>query len=160
MAISIVSYLPKNRITLFVLQTCANLCLTLSYVFLNEIFGIIGTGIATARTAIFSIYIFKRKEVPFPVVGIIILVSLIGVIISFKTWFDVLYFIGLTIFTLSLTIKDVKKMKIGLLCSMVFYFVYQIFVHNYTGALSTVLEFVSAIVGLIIISNAKVENKK
>ena len=155
MIISIFSYLTKKRISLMILQTLANVSLTLSYVFIFKLFGVLGSAIASIRALIFSLFAYKGKEVPWWLVIVIILGNVISVIFSFTYWYDAIYCLGLTLFTLSFKIKNLLKMKIALMIAIIFYIVFTFFAQNYVSCISTVFEFVSVNVGIFMLVRAK-----
>ena len=148
------SYFYMEKKLLFCFQTIGNFALIISFACLGELFATIGTAIATIRTGIFSVFAFRKKETPWWVVFLIVAATLVSVIISYSTPFDIMYFVGLSLFTCSLKFKTLCRIKTGILVANVIYIVYDFVLRNYTSAVVHGLESVSIIVSVIVMKKS------
>jgi len=145
---AVISYFMLKREKLFLLQTIGNLSLMLSFLFLGRIFACIATIIATIRTGTFSLYGFKNREVPWTLVAVFVIATLISIIFSYNSPIDILYFIGLIMFTCVLKIKNINKMKTGLMFANIIYIIYDFVSYNFTSASLHIMEVTVIIISL------------
>ena len=156
---TIVSYFVVSRTLLFTFQTIGNILLFLSYVFIGVTFAWIGTAVATIRTGTFALFSFKKKEMPWALVVLFIVLTLVCVILTYSSPFDRMYFIGLSVFTLSMKMRELVKVKGGMIVAILIYVIYAIILGNYVGALLQTFEFVTAIVSVVIALHKRRINK-
>lgn len=152
--LSVAGFFLKDRLKVLIFQSLSCIAEICSYVFLGEVFGSIGLIVASVRTIIFTVCEFLHKPVGKWVVGIIIAATAVFFFLFFKSASDVLFFVGLNVYTLSLYSKDLKKMKMGLIAANLLYLIANVLLYSPFGAVSKVVNIAALIVALVY------ENKK
>lgn len=145
-----VSYFMKNKTSFFTFQTAGNLFTVLSFFVQGEYFASVGCVIATIRTGIFSVFSSKSKEVPWWLVFVLCGLTVISCVMLWKSALDVIFMLGLLIFTLSFKVKDSRKMKYLLLIPNTMYCIFEFCSKSYAVLISTVIELVSLIVSIAV----------
>lgn len=144
-----ISYFQRNKTVFFTIQTLGNLFTVLSFFVQGEYFASIGCVIATIRTGIFSVFSSKNKEVPWWLVFVLCGATIVSCVILWKSALDLIFMLGLIIFTLSFKVKDARRMKYLLLIPNTLYCIFEFFSQSYAVLVSTVIELVSLIVSII-----------
>jgi hypothetical protein len=145
-----ISYFQKNKTVFFTMQTAGNLFTVLSFFVQGEYFASVGCVIATIRTGIFSLFSSRNKEVPWWLVFVLCGATIVSCVLLWKSALDLIFMLGLIIFTLSFKVKDGRKMKFLLLVPNSMYCIFEFFSKSYTVLISTVIELVSLIVSIVI----------
>ena len=143
------SFFQTKRTQFFILQTMGNIFIVLSYFALGRFVVSIGCVIATIRTAIFATFAKKDKDVPLFVVIAVIVVNVFACAFTITHWLDITFVIGLIIYTLGCTIKNIQTMRAILIFPTILYTVYALVFRNYTTLLSTIFEFGALIISII-----------
>ena len=145
----------KSKGRLLIFQTLGNICILLSFVFLKNTTAGIGTAIALIRNIVFFLYDTHGKRVPPTVICAFIAISFLIVAFTFQAYYDILYFAGLTMMILSLSIKNLVKLKIGLLIADIIYAVYGFLSKNVINGISYIVEFSSNGISLLVYGKQK-----
>lgn len=145
----VLSFFQKERTRFFIMQTTGNVFLVLSYFALGRFVASIGCIVATIRTTIFAGFAKKEKAVPWYVVLAIIVVNVFACSFTITHWLDVLFVLGLIIYTLGSTIKNIRTMRIVLIFPTILYTVYALVFKNYATLVSTIFELSALIASII-----------
>ena len=145
----VVGFFFKNRLKVLVFQSLSCVFEICSYVFLGEVFGSVGLIIACVRTIIFTVYEYLDKPVGKPVVAVIIAATTLFFILFYKSVSDAIFFVGLNVYTLSLYVNDLKKMKAGLIIANILYFAANVILLSPFGAVAKLINIGALIAALI-----------
>ena len=144
-----ISYFMRKKVLFFSLQTAGNIFTVLSFFVQGEYFASIGCVIATIRTGIFSLFTAKKKEVPWWIVFALVGATVASCVLLWKSALDLIFMLGLIIFTLAFKIKNAKKMRYVLLVPNTLYCIFEFCSRSYAVFVSTFIELVALVVSII-----------
>lgn len=130
-----VSYFTKDK-TFYILQTVSNICITISFLMQGLYLSMIGTLIATVRTVCFGL----TKHRPIYLVAIFCILHAVVGYVGYDTSYDLLYIIGLEMFTMAFLIRDTYTFRCALLVPNILYIIYKILVGTIGSMIGTLIE--------------------
>lgn len=145
LALLVISFQKKSRNSLIKLQTGSSLLYSLQYLFLGAFSGSIVHFICAVRNVIF--YKFEKK-VPLKYLIITIVVMLSTLFITYDGLISVLPVLATVLYSTALWKGDVKIIRIiDIICCLLF-IAYALRVSALMAFLATIIEMISALVGL------------
>ena len=136
-----VSYFTTDKVFV-ALQTVSNILISLSFLMQGLYLSTLGTAIATIRTITLGLSRDKRvlKVSIFCILHA--LVSLIG----YDTMYDLIYLVGLEMFTLAFLVRDTHTFRCTLIVPNLLYIVYKLCVGSIGSMIGTLIETIAILI--------------
>ena len=144
-----VSFFVHNNVLFFTLQNAGNVFTVLSLFVQGDYFASIGCIIATIRTGIFGAFAAKNKEVPWWLVFALIGANIVSCVILWSGPLDLIFMVGLSVYTLAFKVKNGKKMRCVLIIPNVLYCVFYLATGSYALLLSSGITLISLLVSIV-----------
>ena len=144
-----VSFFVRNNVLFFTLQNAGNVFTVLSLFVQGDYFASIGCIIATIRTGIFGAFAAKNKDVPWWLVFTLIGATVVSCVILWKSALDIIFMVGLSVYTLAFKVKNGKKMRYVLIIPNVLYCVFYLATESYALLLSAGITLVALLVSIV-----------
>ena len=126
-----------------------NLFAATGYLLLKAYTGLITCSIAIIQTLIQYIYDKKNKTVPRYFVGIYLIASVVGGLVTYKSFIDILPILSFVMYTLSIIQKDSKHVRIFTLLKLILWIPYDGFKLAIASMIGRIITVISTIIGMI-----------
>lgn len=150
---SCLSFFMRKKIIFFSLQTAVNVLTVLSLFVRGNYSASVGCVVAIIRTGIFTYASARDKNVPWWLVLGIIATTIASCVTTYIVWggtpFDLIYMVGLVVFTLSFKIKSPKKMRYGIFVATVLYCIFHLCTNNTYLLIKCLIELGFLIVSIL-----------
>lgn len=146
--ISVITMQLKDKIKILIGMILVNIVALLSFLILKKYSAIVVCLVAIVQTYIKYKYNQKNKNVPIIIQVILIIVSILSGILTFKTWFDILPVASLVFYTLSVLQSKEKNFRIYTLGKVCGWIIYDFYAKAYTGFIFYVCILISTIIAI------------
>ena len=136
-----VSYFTTDK-AFFVLQTVSNVLISLSFLMQGLYLSALGTVVATIRTITLGLGGDKRVVK----ISIFCILHAIVSVIGYDTIYDLIYLVGLEMFTVAFLIRDTHTFRCALIVPNLLYVVYKLCVGSIGSMIGTLIETIAIVV--------------
>lgn len=147
--ISVITMQFKDKRKILIGMILVNIVALLSFLILKKYSAIVVCLIAIVQTYIKYKYDQKNKNVPIIIQVILIIISILSGILTFKTWFDILPVASLVFYTLSVLQSKEKNFRLYTLGKVCGWIIYDFYAKAYTGFIFYICILISTIIAII-----------
>lgn len=146
--VNVLAMQMKDKKNIIFMLLLANLFAVFNFVFLNGYSGAIICGFAIIQTIINNFYEKKGKKLPFLLLMIFIIISIILGIFTFKGIIDILPIVCSILYSLIIVQSKERIIRILSLINIVLWLIYDLFFMAYVAAISDILVVASTLIGM------------
>ncbi|MBR0491822.1 MAG: YgjV family protein [Clostridia bacterium] len=147
--ISVITMQFKDKRQILIGMILVNTVALFSFLILKKYSAIIVCLIATVQTYIKYKFDQKNKNVPIIIQVILIVISILSGILTFKTWFDILPVASLVFYILSVLQSKEKNFRLYTLGKVSGWIIYDFYAKAYTGFIFYICILISTIIAII-----------
>lgn len=146
--VNVLAMQMKDKKNIIFMLLLANLFAVFNFIFLKGYSGAIICGFAIIQTLINNFYEKKGKKLPFPLLIIFIIISIVLGSLTFKNIIDILPIICSVLYSLIIVQSKEKIIRILSLINIILWLIYDFYFLAYVAAISDILVVVSTLIGM------------
>ncbi len=147
--LTVISVQFKTKEKIVMCSVFANVVVAIQFFLLNAITGAIISVINTIRCIIFYYYKKKNKTPSFLVLAVFEIIAVISGVFSWQNFWSIIPIIVTVVYTYGLWQDNVTIIRITTGIAGFGWYLYDIIVRAYVGAIQEISQFISAIISLI-----------